>query len=113
MALQFIEVAIEELSPERLTGYGEVPDALMGPLARGLQEMKGIVRQMDSYLIQRPDADLSARVARLFQTGALTELLTVLSSVIDRHGFVEFRGPLSRCLKRSKRPPMKSPSLDA
>jgi GTP-binding protein EngB required for normal cell division len=104
VALQFIEVAIEELSPERLTGYGEVPHALIGPLAGGLQEMKGIVRQMDSYLIQRPDADLSGRVARLFQTGALAELLTVLSSVIERHGFVEFRGPLSRLVAKIETP---------
>ena len=88
VTLQFIEVAIEEMAPERLVGYGEVPKDLTHRLAGGLQEMKGIVRQMDSYLIQRPEADLSQRVGSLPSGSALSDLLSLLTKIIDRYGFV-------------------------
>jgi GTP-binding protein EngB required for normal cell division len=104
VALQFIEVAIEDLSPERLAGYGGVPEDFVSCLAGGLQEMKGIVRQMDSYLIQRSQADLNARLARLSDKGALAELLADLAAIIDRHGFVEFRAPLSRLVEKIEMP---------
>jgi hypothetical protein len=38
VTLQFIEVAIEELAPERLRGYGEVPRNLFQLLAAGLRD---------------------------------------------------------------------------
>src|SRR5260370_38914597 len=50
VTLQFVEVALEEIAPERLTGYGSVPESLVNPLRGGIQEMKGIVRQIASYL---------------------------------------------------------------
>ena len=104
VTLQFIEVALEEISPERLVGYGKVPKSRVNLFAGGLQEMKGIVRQLDSYLIQRPDADLGARLTRLSATGSLPELLTALAEIIDRHGFVEFRAPLSQLIQKMENP---------
>jgi GTP-binding protein EngB required for normal cell division len=104
VTLQFIEVAIEGLSPGRLAGYGEVPENFLASLVGGLQEMKGIVRQMDSYLILRSEADLNARLTRLSDKGALTELLRDLAAIIDRHGFVEFRAPLSRLVDKVETP---------
>ena len=102
--LQFIEVAIEEIAPERLAGYGKVPGGRVNLLAGGLQEMKGIVRQLDSYLIDRPDTDLSNRLAQLSTSGTLPELLAILAATIDRHGLVEFRAPLSRLLEKMENP---------
>lgn len=104
VTLQFIEVAIEGLSPERLAGYGEVPENLVSRLTGGLQEMKGIVRQMDSYLILGSEADLNARLTRLSDKGTMAELLTDLAAIIDRHGFVEFRAPLSRLVEKVETP---------
>lgn len=103
VTLQFIEVAIEELAPKRLTGYGEFPPSLHDLLAGGLQEMKGIVRQMDSYLM-RPEADLSARIARLSSDGILPALLRTVTDVIDRHGLVEYRSALSQLLDKVEHP---------
>jgi GTP-binding protein EngB required for normal cell division len=104
VTLQFIEVAIEEMAPERLVGYGEVPRNLTQRLAGGLQEMKGIVRQMDSYLIQRPEADLSLRVGKLPDNSTLTDLLSLLTKIIDHYGLVEFRSPLARILDKLETP---------
>ena len=100
VTLQFIEAAIEEIAPERLVSYGKVPGSRVNLLAGGLQEMKGIVRQLDSYLIQRSDKNLSDRLARLSATGKLSELFATLAAIIDRHGFVEFRAPLLRLLEK-------------
>jgi len=102
--LQFIEVSIESLAPERLAGYGEPPERLLPLLTGGLQEMKGIVRQMDAYLVQQPEADLSARLSRISETASPAGLLKEISAVIDRHGFVEFRAPLSRLAEKIENP---------
>jgi GTP-binding protein EngB required for normal cell division len=104
VTLQFIEVAIEETSPGRLIGYGDLPATLSARLAGGLQELKGIVRQMDSYMIQRPEADLGRRIATISSKGTLTDLLSLLASIIERHRFVEFRLPLSRVLEKVESP---------
>ena len=34
--LQFIEIALEEIAPERVTGYGAVPESLTKPLVGGV-----------------------------------------------------------------------------
>jgi GTP-binding protein EngB required for normal cell division len=104
VSLQFVEIAIEELAPGRLKGYGEPPPTLLRRLSGGLQEMKGIVRQIDSYLIQQPNSDLSARLNRLADTGAVAKLLADLAAIIDRYGFIEFRAPLSRLVQKMEEP---------
>jgi GTP-binding protein EngB required for normal cell division len=104
VALQFIEVAIEELAPGRLKGYGEPPPGLLRQLAGGLQEIKGIVRQMDSYLRQQPGSDLTSRLNRLADRGHLAALLADLAAIIDRYGFVEFRSPLSGLVRKLETP---------
>jgi len=104
VTLQFIEVAIEELAPERLRGYGEVPGSLFQSLAGGLHEMKGIVRQLDSYLMQRADADLHVRLAQLSSAGDLGSLLSALGRLVDEYGFVEFRTPLSWLVEKVAAP---------
>jgi hypothetical protein len=56
VTLQFIEIALEEIAPERLKRYGAVPESVIGPLAGGILEIKGIVRQLDSYISQQSEA---------------------------------------------------------
>ncbi len=104
VTLQFIEIAIEELAPSRLKGYGDPPAALLGLLAGGLQEVKGIVRQMDSYLLQQPGSDLATRLTRLTDRGDLASLLADLVTIIDRYGFVEFRPLISGLVEKLEAP---------
>lgn len=103
VVLQFIEIALEELAPERLSGYGAVSEHLRPRVAGGLQEMKSIARQMDSYLVRRPDANLSSRLNGC-SDAALTELLKILAAMIDRNGLVEFCDPLSRLVEKIETP---------
>jgi small GTP-binding protein len=98
VTLQFVEVALEEIAPERLTGYGPVPESLVKPLRGGIQEMKGIVRQIASYLSQRADSDLSTRLVQLPESDG--ELLREVGNIIDRRGLVEFRASLSQLVEK-------------
>jgi GTP-binding protein EngB required for normal cell division len=104
VALQFIEVALEEIAPHRLVGYGSVPESLVKPLAGGIQEMKGIVRQMASYLSQRVEADLSNRLLRLGEKDADTALLKKLGDILERYSLVEFRAPLAQLVEKIESP---------
>jgi len=104
VTLQFIEIALEEIAPERLTGYGSVAQSLKNPLAGGIQEMKGIVRQLDSYLSQRIEADLSNRLLRIRDTDSGGVLLKKLGDILERHGLIEFRAPLSQLMEKIEFP---------
>jgi small GTP-binding protein len=104
VTLQFVEVALEEIASERLTGYGSVPEPLVKPLRGGIQEMKGIVRQISSYLSLHPDADLSSRLLRLSEAETDGELLQALGTMIDRHGLIEFRASLSQLVEKIETP---------
>lgn len=104
VTLQFIEVALEEIAPHRLTGYGSVPESLIKPLAGGIQEMKGIVRQMESYLSQRIEADLSSRLGQLPGSNEDAEFLKRLGDIVERYSFVEFRASLSQLVEKIESP---------
>lgn len=104
VTLQFVEIALEEIVPQRLIGYGAVPESLVKPLAGGLQEIKGIVRQLDSYVSQQSGADLSGRILQLRDTEADTGLLKELGTIIERHGLIEFRAPLAQVVEKMENP---------
>ncbi|HTU47469.1 MAG TPA: dynamin family protein [Bryobacteraceae bacterium] len=104
VTLQFIEVALEEIAPRRLIGYGQVPESLVSPLAGGIQEMKGIVRQMNSYLNQRVESDLSNRLLQIGDAGEDGRLLRSLGDILDRYSFVEFRAPLAQLVDKIQSP---------
>jgi GTP-binding protein EngB required for normal cell division len=104
VTLQFIEVALEEIAPERLIGYGSVAESLKEPLAGGVQEMTGIVRQMSSYLSQGVEADLSNRLLQLRGADDSGNLLEKLGEILERHRLVEFRASLSQLLEKIEAP---------
>lgn len=102
--LQFIQIALEEIAPQRLVGYGTVPQSLLKPLAGGIQEMTGIARQMDFYLSQPIEADLSNRLHQLRHTDADAGLLKTLGEIVERHSLSEFRQPLAGLVEKIEFP---------
>jgi GTP-binding protein EngB required for normal cell division len=98
--LTFVDIAAEELKPEYMRGYGEIPPAAaveLNGIAGGLQVL---VRQLDHYLVRGPRENLGDRLVRLEQSGEEVSLLKKLESVIAEHGMVEFRSTLSMILDR-------------
>jgi GTP-binding protein EngB required for normal cell division len=98
--LTFVDIAAEELKPEYMRGYGEVPPAAAVELNGIAGELQGLVRQLDQYLMRGSRENLQERLERLEQTGDEVPLLKRLESMITEHGLVEFRSTLSMILDR-------------
>ncbi|MGC2792766.1 MAG: dynamin family protein, partial [Candidatus Sulfotelmatobacter sp.] len=98
--LTFVDIATEELKPEYMRGYGEVPSAAAVELNGIAGELQGLVRQLDQYLMRGSRENLQERLERLEQTGDEIPVLKKLESVISEHGLVEFRSTLSMILDR-------------
>ncbi len=98
--LTFVDIATEELKPEYMRGYGEVPPAAAVELSGIAGELQGLVRQLDQYLMRGSRENLQERLERLEQTGDEIPVLKKLESVISEHGLVEFRSTLSMILDR-------------
>ncbi len=98
--LTFVDIATEELKPEYMRGYGEVPPAAAVELNGIAGELQGLVRQLDQYLVRGSRENLQERLERLEQTGDEIPALKKLESVISERGLVEFRSTLSMILDR-------------
>jgi GTP-binding protein EngB required for normal cell division len=98
--LTFVDIAVEELKPEYMRGYGEVPPRAAVELNGIAGELQGLVRQLDHYLMRGRGENLQQRLERLEQTGDEVPLLRKLEAVITEHGLVEFQSTLSMILDR-------------
>jgi GTP-binding protein EngB required for normal cell division len=98
--LTLVDIATEELKPEYMRGYGEVPPAAVVELNGIAGELQGLVRQLDQYLMRGSRENLAERLERLEQIGDEIPVLKKLESVISEHGLVEFRSTLSMILDR-------------
>jgi GTP-binding protein EngB required for normal cell division len=98
--LTFVDIAVEELKPEYMRGYGEVPSQAAVELNGIAGELQGLVRQLDHYLMRGTGENLQQRLEKLEQTGDEVLLLRKLEKVIAEHGLVEFRSTLSMILDR-------------
>jgi len=98
--LTFVDIAAEELKPEYMRGYGEVPPAAQVELNGIAGELQSLIRQLDQFLMRGSKENLQERLEKLEQTGDEVPLLKKLESVISEHGLVEFRSTLSMILDR-------------
>ncbi len=98
--LTFIDIAVEELKPEYMRGYGQVPADAAVELNGIAGELRGLVNQLDQYVARGSKEDLQQRLERLAESGDEVALLNKLESIITGHGLVEFRSTLSMILDR-------------
>ena len=99
-ALGFIDISIEELKPQYMTGYGAVPDALKPELNGLAEELKNVVATLDRALAAGAAGSFEARLARLERAGRDTGVLRALERIIGEQGLVEFRPALEVVLSR-------------
>jgi len=100
VTLSFIRIAVQEMAPRYLRGYGEL-DRQIEPQLQGLcAELEGLVERLDAALAGGASADLQARLQRLGNTSGEVELLALLERIIGDHGLVELRPRLTTILER-------------
>lgn len=98
--LTFVDIAVEELKPDYMRGYGEVPSAAAIELNGIAGELRGLVRQLDQYLMHGAGENLQQRLEKLEQTEDEVVLIRKLEKIITDQGLVEFRSTLSMILDR-------------
>ena len=98
--LTFVEIAAEELKPEYMRGYGAVPSQSAVELNGIAGELKGLVKELDQFLMRGSEEDLARRLESLERVGDEVALLKKLESIIAEHGLVEFRSTLSMIIDR-------------
>jgi hypothetical protein len=66
--LAFVDIAVEELKPENMRGYGEVPPKAGVELNGIAGELQGLVRQLDQYLMRSAGENLQQNLEKVEQT---------------------------------------------
>jgi GTP-binding protein EngB required for normal cell division len=98
--LNFAEIAIEELKPRYMRGYGGLPEEAAHELNLLVTQLADLLHRMEGFLAQGAGKDLRARLERLERTADELELLRKLENVITAHGLVEFRPSLGMLIER-------------
>lgn len=100
--LTFIDVAVEELKPHYMRGYGAVAPEAAAALNGIVEELHGTIGQLTRALSVDRSEDLRARLARI---GARADvaLLDTLEELVAKYGLVEFRSALATILDTLER----------
>jgi GTP-binding protein EngB required for normal cell division len=97
-----IDIAVEELSPKDMRGYGAVPESVATELNGIIGELSGLVHRFDRYLTEGIGEDLKTRLARLEQPGNDLQLLERIEQIVRDRGLVEFRPSIAAILDRAE-----------
>jgi hypothetical protein len=100
IGLTFIDIAIEELKPGYMYGYGAVPEDAVTELNGVVYELRSLVEGMERYVRQGIGTDLESRLRRLEETGYDVALLQLVEEIVTRHGLVEFRSRIDLLASR-------------
>jgi GTP-binding protein EngB required for normal cell division len=94
VTLAFVRVAVQEMSPEHLRGYGELSPSAAAEL-RGLSnELEGLIDALERNLALGEAADLQSRLERLEKTTREAEILRLLDQITVEEDLAEFRSTL-------------------
>ncbi len=99
-----LSVAVAELSPQNLRGYGPLSSAGEATALKIQQELRRLIDRAAVYVGQGAGQDLSQRLARLDAAPAGLATLTLLDRVIARWQLVEFRPLLDTVVRRLEAP---------
>jgi len=101
--LTSIDIALEDLGPDHLRGYGGVDETTAAHVVELRAQIRTVLTELLAYLESGLGGDLAARLARLDQTRDEVRLLRELERIVTAHGMVELRTPLGRLLDRLER----------
>jgi len=102
--LTFVRIAVQEMGPGYLRGYGALPEEAAAELHGLCAELEGLIDGLERNLALGDGADLQARLARLDQTVREADLLKLLDQVVSDNELAEFRGTLLSLVDRLESP---------
>ncbi|MGC2702421.1 MAG: dynamin family protein [Candidatus Acidiferrales bacterium] len=97
-----VDIAVEELKPKYMRGFGDVPETVATELNGIVGELATLVRSLDRYLAQGVDQDLKGRLDRLERAGGDLRLLEKIERIVRERGLVEFRPAIAAILDRAQ-----------
>ncbi len=100
VTLAFVRIAVQEMGPHYLRGYGELAESVALQLQGLCAELEGLLERLGAALADAPAADLQARLERLQQTAGGLEMLRLIDRIIADRGLVELRPRLSMIVER-------------
>jgi GTP-binding protein EngB required for normal cell division len=100
--LSFVDIAIAELSPHYMRGYGPVSEEGATDLNGIVAELRSAIKELTRYVLQPQAGDLRERVEKLANQGWDVEGLQKLANIIDRNGLTEFRSTITMLLDRAE-----------
>jgi GTP-binding protein EngB required for normal cell division len=100
VTLAFVRIALTEIGPGYMRGFGEIPESAVSDLNGLVTELNTLVDKLNAYLAQGLGQDLGARLEKLQWAGGEADLLRRIERVISAQGLVEFRSKLAIILDR-------------
>ena len=102
--LMHLQVAVDDMGPKRLAGYGALDPTGQAAVARIQDDLTRLLERVRAYLRQGLGRDLPARLARLDASGASVKTLATLEEIIGRWRLVEYRPTLEMIVNRLEKP---------
>ena len=99
-----LSIAVAEVAPQRLGGYGELDDAGCQEVLSMQQELDRLLDRVMAYLRERLGHDLPERLARLQAAPGNVAMLRLLDQIVMRWQLVEFRPNLDAIVQRLEFP---------
>jgi GTP-binding protein EngB required for normal cell division len=97
-------IALCEIEPQRMGGYGRLDPDARTALAGICADLQRLVNGLDAYLLRAQGEDLAQRLARLETSPINREAFSLVEAIITRHGLVELRPMLEVVLARLESP---------
>ncbi len=100
--LTFVDIAIAELAPHYMRGYGPVSEEGAADLNGIVAELQSAIKELTRYVLQPRAGELQERVEKLANQGWDVQGLQTLANIIDRNGLTEFRPIITMLLDRAE-----------
>lgn len=94
------DIALEELGPRHLIGYGELDDRAAARVRAFQAQIRAAIQELHDYAAAGAGGDLAGRLARLDGTRDEVRLLSELERIVAAHGLAELRPALAALLAR-------------
>lgn len=104
VTLAFVRVAIHEMAPEHLRGYGELDAGGEAALRGVTNELESLVTMLEAELRSGAGVDLEERLARAPAGVQISGMLRTLDRIIREADLPEFRPSLLRLVEKIERP---------